>query len=109
MINLSLDRHPLSPLYKEKSVEEKILSLPQELKDKIFQTAEDRSQGLLIKLQQYFFYHKVIIPGLSSHISDRYLGNQQDLLFQFVQVGVNLDICPLPILIDNILDLSNCT
>ena len=110
-LNLSLDRQSLSPLDKEKSVEAKILSLPQELKDKIFQTAEDRSQGLLIKLQQYFFDHKVIIPGLSSHISDRYLGNQQDLLFQFVQVGVNLDICPNPlsILINNILDLSNCT
>ena len=52
LINLSLDRQPLSPLDKEKSVEAKILSLPQELKDKIFQTAEDRSQGLLIKLQQ---------------------------------------------------------
>ena len=108
LISLSLDRQPLSPLDKEKSVEEKILSLPQELKDKIFQTAEDRSQGLLIKLQQYFFDHKVIIPGLSSHISDRYLGNQQNLLFQFVHVGVNLDICPnpLPIPIDNITPIT---
>ena len=53
--SLSLDRQPLSPLDKEKSVETKILRLPQELNDKIFQTAEERSQGLLIKLQQYFF------------------------------------------------------
>jgi hypothetical protein len=97
--NLSLDRQPLSPLDKEKSVEIKIFSLPQELKDKIFQDAEDRSQGLLIKLQQYFFDHKVTIPSLSSHITDRYLGNQQSLLFQFVQVGINLDICPNPLLI----------
>jgi hypothetical protein len=79
--SLSLDRQPLSPLDKEKNVETEILKLPQELKDKIFQTAEDRSQGLLIKLQQYFLYHKVSIPGLSSHISDRYLGSQQSLLF----------------------------
>ena len=49
--SLSLDRQPLSPLDKEKSVETKILRLPQELNNKIFQTAEDRSQGLLIKLQ----------------------------------------------------------
>jgi hypothetical protein len=107
-LSLSLDRQSLSPLDKEKSVEEKILSLPQELKDKIFQSAENRSQGLLIKLQQYFFDHKVIIPGLSSHISDRYLGNQQNLLFQFVHVGVNLDICPnpLPIPIDSMTPIT---
>jgi hypothetical protein len=49
--SLSLDRQPLSPLDKEKSVETEILRLPQELNNKIFQTAEDRSQGLLIKLQ----------------------------------------------------------
>jgi hypothetical protein len=54
---LSLDRQPLSPLdkEKEKSIETKILRLPQELNDMIFQTAENTSQGLLIKLQQYFF------------------------------------------------------
>ena len=79
--SLSLDRQPLSPLDKEKSVETEILRLSQELNDKIFQLAEDRSQGLLIKLQQYFFTNKVTIPGLSSHITDRYLGNQQSLLF----------------------------
>ena len=82
---------------KEKSIEIEILRLPQELNDKIFQHAEDRSQGLLIKLQQYFFNNKVIIPGISSHITDRYLGNQQSLLFQFVQIGINLDICPNPL------------
>jgi hypothetical protein len=96
--SLSLDRQPLSPLDKDKetSVETEIFRLPQELKNKIFQTVENRSPGLLIKLQQYFFDHKVTIPGLSSHITDRYLGNQQSLLFQFVQVGINLDICPNP-------------
>ena len=47
----SLDSQSLSPLDKEKSVETEILRLPQELNDKIFQLAEDRSQGLLIKLQ----------------------------------------------------------
>ena len=41
--SLSLDRQPLSPLDKEKSIETKILRLPQELNDKIFQTAEERS------------------------------------------------------------------
>ena len=92
-----LDRQPLSPLNKEKSVETRILRLPQELNDKIFQTAEERSQDLLIKLQQYFFNHKVTIPGLSSHITDRYLGNPQNLLFQFIQVGINFDICPNPL------------
>ena len=35
--SLSLDRQPLSPLDKEKSVETKILRLPQDLNDKIFQ------------------------------------------------------------------------
>jgi hypothetical protein len=97
LISLSLDRQPLSPLDKEKSVEANIFSLPQELNDKIFQIAEDRSQGLLIKLQQYFFNNKVTIPGLASHITGRYLGNPQNLLFQFVQVGINLDICPNPL------------
>jgi hypothetical protein len=48
--NLSLDKQPLSPLDKEKSIETEILRLPQELNNKIFQLAEDRSQGLLIKL-----------------------------------------------------------
>jgi hypothetical protein len=43
MNSLSLDRQPLSPLDKEKSVETKIFRLPQELKNKIFQSAEDRS------------------------------------------------------------------
>ena len=97
--SLSLDIQPLFPLDKEKetSVETKNFRLPQELKDKIFQSAKDRSQGLLIKLQQYFFDHKVSILGLSSHITNRYLGNQQSLLFQFVQVGINLDICPNPL------------
>jgi hypothetical protein len=95
--SLSLDRQPLSPLDKEKSVETKILRLPQELNDKIFQTAEERSQGLLIKLQQYLFNHKVTIPGLSSHITGRYVGNPQNLLFQFIQVSINLDICPNPL------------
>ena len=101
--SLSLDRQPLSPLDKEKSVEIEILRLPQELNNKIFQIAEDRSQGLLIKLQQYFFTNKVTIPGISSHITGRYFGNQQSLLFQFVQIGINLDIHsnPLPILIDS--------
>jgi hypothetical protein len=107
---LSLDRQPLSPLDKDKEKvwKQKFLDLPQELKDKIFQTAKDRSQGLLIKLQQYFFDHKVTIPGLSSHITDRYLGNQQSLLFQFVQVGINLDICPnpLPIPIDSMTPIT---
>ena len=55
----SLDSQSLSPLDKEKSVETEIFRLPQELNDKIFQLAEDRSQGLLIKLQQYFFTNKV--------------------------------------------------
>jgi hypothetical protein len=41
--SLSLDRQPLSPLDKEKSVETKILRLQQELNNKIFQIAEDRS------------------------------------------------------------------
>ena len=95
--SLSLDRQPLSPLDKEKSVETKILRLPQELNDKIFQIAEERSQGLLIKLQQYFFNNKVTIPGLSFHITGRYLGNPQNLLFQFIQIGINLDICPNPL------------
>jgi hypothetical protein len=96
---LSLDRQPLSPLdkEKEKSLETKIFRLPQELNNKIFQIAENRSQGLLIKLQQYFFNNKVTIPGLSSHITGRYLGNPQNLLFQFIQVGINLDICPNPL------------
>jgi hypothetical protein len=108
LISLSLDRQPLSPLDKEKSVEAKILSLPQDLKDKIFQSAENRSQGLLIKLQQYFFNNKVSIPGFSSHISDRYLDSQQSLLFQFVQVGINLDICPnpLPIPVESMTPIS---
>ena len=103
MKSWSLDIQSLSPLDKEKSVETQILRLPQELNDKIFQLTEDRSQGLLIKLQQYFFDNKVTIPGISSHITDRYLGNQQSLLFQFVQIGINLDICPnpLPIPIDS--------
>jgi hypothetical protein len=106
--SLSLNRQPLSPLDKEKCVETENFKLPQELKDKIFQTAEDRSQGLLIKLQQYFFDHKVTIPGLSSHITDRYLGNQQSLLFQFVQIGINLDICsnPLPIPIESMTPIT---
>ena len=75
--NLSLDRQPLSPLGKDKetSVETEIFRLLQELNDKIFQIAENRSQGLLIKLQQYFFNNKVTIPSLSSHITRRYLGN----------------------------------
>jgi hypothetical protein len=62
----------------------------------------------LIKLQQYFFDHKVTIPGLSSHITDKYLGNQQSLLFQFVQIGINLDICPnpLPIPIDSMTPIT---
>ena len=57
----------------------------------------------MIKLQQYFFDNKVTIPGLSSHITGRYLGTPQNLLFQFIQVGINLDICPnpLPIPIDS--------
>ena len=42
--NLSLDSQSLSPLDKEKSVETEILKLPQELNNKIFQLAEDRSQ-----------------------------------------------------------------
>ena len=46
----SLDSQSLFPLDKEKSVETQILKLPQELNDKIFQLAENRSQGLLIKL-----------------------------------------------------------
>jgi hypothetical protein len=97
--SLSLDRQPLSPLdkEKEKSLETKIFRLLQELNDKIFQTTENRSQGLLIKLQHYFFNNKVTIPGLSSHITGRYLGNPQNLLFQFIQVGINLDICPNPL------------
>ena len=41
--SLFIDRQPLSPLNKEKSVETRILRLPQELNDKIFQTAEERS------------------------------------------------------------------
>ena len=51
--SLSHDRQSLSPLDKEKetSVETKIFRLPQELNDKIFQIAENRFQGLLIKLQ----------------------------------------------------------
>jgi hypothetical protein len=104
----SLDSQSLSPLDKEKSVETQILKLPQELNDKIFQLAEDRSQGLLIKLQQYFFDNKIIIPGISSHITDRYLGNQQSLLFQFVQIDINLDICPnpLPIPIDSMTSIT---
>jgi hypothetical protein len=53
----------------------------------------------LIKLQQNFFTNKVTISGISSHITDRYLGNQQNLLFQFVQIGINLDTCPNPLLI----------
>ena len=93
----SLDSQSLFPLDKEKSVETQILKLPQELNDKIFQIAENRFQGLLIKLQQYFFNNKVTIPGLSSHITGRYLGNPQNLLFQFIQVGINLDICPNPL------------
>ena len=54
MNSLSLDRQSLSSLDKdkEKSVEIEILKLQQDLKDKIFQSAENRSQGLLIKLQQ---------------------------------------------------------
>jgi hypothetical protein len=56
--NLSLDSQSLSPLDKEESVETKIIRLPQELNHKIFQLAEDRSQGLLIKLQQYFLLIK---------------------------------------------------
>jgi hypothetical protein len=98
----------LSPLDKEKSVEIEILRLPQELNDKIFQLAEDRSQGLLIKLQQYFFTNKVTIPRISSHITDRYLGNQQSLLFQFIQIGINLDTClnPLPIPIDSMTSIT---
>ena len=97
--SLSLDRLALSPLdkEKEKSIETKIFRLPQELNDKIFQIAENRSQGLLIKLQQYFFNNKVTIPGLSFHITGRYLGNPQNLLIQFIQVGINLDICPNPL------------
>jgi hypothetical protein len=91
---LSLDKQPLSPLVKEKSVEAEILRLLQERKEKIFQITKDRFQDLLIKLQQYFFNNKVNIPGLSSHTIDRYLGNQQNLLFQFVQIAINLDICP---------------
>ena len=71
LISLSLDRQLLSPLDKEKSIEANIFRLPQELDDKIFQIAEDRSQGLLIKLQQYFFNNKVTIPGLASHITGR--------------------------------------
>jgi hypothetical protein len=106
--SLSLDKQPLSSLDKEKSVETKILRLPQELKEEIFQLAEDRSQGLMIKLQQYFFTNKVNIPGLSSHTIDRYLGNQQNLLFQFNQIAINLDICPnsLPIPIDSMTPIS---
>ena len=108
LISLSLDRQPLSPLDKEKSVETEILRFPQELNNKIFQIAENRSQGLLIKLQQYFFDNKVTIPGLSSHITDKYLGNQQSLLFQFVQIGINLDICPnlLPIPKDSMIPIT---
>ena len=94
---MSLDRQPLSPLDKVKNVETKILRLPQELNDKIFQIAENRSQGLLIKLQQYFFNNKVTFSGLSFHITGRYLGNPQNLLIQFIQVGINLDICPNPL------------
>jgi hypothetical protein len=62
----------------------------------------------LIKLQQYFFDNKVIIPGLSSHITGRYLGTPQNLLFQFIQVGINLDICPnpLPIPIDSMTPIT---
>ena len=56
--SMSFDSQSLSPLDKEKSVEAKILRLPQELNEKIFQLAEERSQGLLIKLQQYFFYQQ---------------------------------------------------
>ena len=68
----------------------------------------NRSQGLLIKLQQYFFDNKVTIPRISSHITDRYLGNQQNLLFQFVQIGINLDMCPnpLPIPIDSMTPIT---
>ena len=97
--SLSLDKQPLSPLdkEKEKSIETKIFRLPQELNDKIFQIAENRSQGLLIKLQQYFFNNKITILGLSSYITGRYLGNPQNLLFQFIQVGINLDLCPNPL------------
>ena len=95
--SLSLDSQSLSPLDKEKSVETKILRLPQELNEKIFQLGEERSQGLLIKLQQYFFTNKVTIPGISSHTIDGYLDNQQNLLFQFVQIGINLDTCPNPL------------
>ncbi len=45
---------------------------------------------------------------ISSHITDRYLGNQQNLLFQFVQIGINLDTCPnsLPIPIDSMTPIT---
>ena len=66
---------------KEKSVETEILKLLQELKEKIFQLVEERSQGLMIKLQQYFFTNEVNILELSSNIANRYLGNKQNLLF----------------------------
>ena len=98
-----LGREPFTPLVKDKGEqsEEKSLSLDRlplsPLNDKIFQIAENRSQGLLIKLQQYFFNNKVTIPGLSFHITGRYLGNPQNLLIQFIQVGINLDICPNPL------------
>jgi hypothetical protein len=108
--SLSLDRQPLSPLdkEKEKSIETKILRLPQELNDMIFQTAENRSQGLLIKFNSIFFNNKVTILGLSFHITRRYLGNPQDLLFQFIQVGINLNIChnPLPIPIESMTPIT---
>jgi hypothetical protein len=93
---------------KEKSVETEILKLLQELKEKIFQLVEERSQGLMIKLQQYFFTNKVNILELSSNIANRYLGNKQNLLFQFNQIAINLDICPnpLPIPIDSMTPIS---
>ena len=76
-----LTENLLSPMDKEKSVETEILKLLQELKEKIFQLVEERSQGLMIKLQQYSFTNEVNILELSSNIANRYLGNKQNLLF----------------------------